>query len=219
MCRYIKSSSETKSKIIDVVVVLQKPALTDAAASISLKQVYKEGDSRRLSNSQFDIYCDFLNTIESFIGYYFGRIDRKWQSSDSYSYYIETSTDSPVVSYTFRIRITDHRQPRNHKDSNVNINKRSYFRNIVVGKGEEFTNLHNAIVAIDSICKGLASGDESFIYEDYRNTDYCEQDFIRVLNLVEDEDTEGMTEEEIIQRTSARKNLYGQQLKHDGDPE
>ena len=218
MYKYIKSSSETKSKIIDVVVVLQKPALTDAAASISLKQVYKEGDSRRLSNGQFDTYVAFLDTIESFIAHYFGKVDKSYQSPDSYSYYIQVSTQQPDAIYTFRVRVTDHKLAKSQRGSS-NQRNNVFFSNIIVGKQDYYANYHSAVMAIDRICQGIVNGDPYVLNEDYQNRDYSKEDFIRVLDLVAEDGKDEWGEEEIEERNENRKNLYGKYPKHDGDPE
>lgn len=213
MYRYIKGTTfNNYIGIIDIVMYFE-PRESKIAANRWISQD-NVPENERITNYQLSFYDDFIDTLRSIMIHYFGKIISGQQSSKSYSYYINVETkfpnsDLPSI-WQFRLRASNHVRPRNRKDPAYSTggNTRKIFRSIVIGKDEEFKSYHQAILAVDKICKDISTGNFDAISEEFFNTSYTKEEYEKFLKTLEDVEECEITDDDKIERNNRRKDLY-----------
>ena len=163
--------SRETSRFIDIIIIFDAAdeATNLVAARVSHPDHMKLGD--RWTDAQLGFYNDFLDSVAGVVYNYFQDV-KEYQSSKSYSYYIEFKAASS--SWTIRLRISDHYLKRSRM-SNKNTSYRTLFRQIIIGSTAEFTSYPAAIQALDEICFGIKNGDIDVISKDFTNTQFPDE--------------------------------------------
>ena len=120
-------------------------------------------------------------------------------------------TNDPKTTWQFRLRASNHVNPnqRNLDDNNIGNSTGLIFRSIVVGKDRKsFKSYHQAIMAIDSICRDLASGDLSSIAKQFKNVNYTQEEYNNLIESLEDVEEYEISKEDRVERNKRRKDLY-----------
>lgn len=156
-------------RYIDVIVIFDTPYSNMDIAAARVKHPDNLPEDKRWTDTQLAFYNSFLDSAANTIEKYF-TISEEGQSGDSYSYYMDFSTN--IEDWTVRYRISDHFRPRvrNRTISSKNDKSHKLFRQIVIGPDKEFTSYPQAVKAIDEICKGISEGDLEVISKSYENT-------------------------------------------------
>lgn len=167
MYKFVKPNSR-RHRYIDIVIIFDTPYSNVNVAAARAKHPDKLTAEKRWADSQLAFYNSFLDSAADAIQKYFS-ISDEGQSGDSYSYYMDFSTN--IEDWTVRYRISDHFRPRarNKTTSSKNDKSHKLFRQIVIGPDKEFTSYPQAIKAIDEICKGISEGDLEIISKSYEN--------------------------------------------------
>lgn len=149
-------------RYIDIVVVCAPLNIPVAAAKVSHPTSIRK--DLQWDNTTLNFFNDFIDDVISLVSQYF-TITKEYQSSSSYSYYVEF--EAANIQWVIRFRLSDHINKKS-SSANVNDNRRRLFRSIVVGPDQEFTSFIQALDAIEDMCIGIHDGDVEVIYKSYK---------------------------------------------------
>lgn len=149
-------------RYIDIVIVCAPSNIPVAAAKVSHPTSVRK--DLQWDNTTLNFFNDFIDDVISLVSQYF-TITKEYQSSSSYSYYVEFEVAN--IQWVIRFRLSDHINKKS-SSANVNDNRRRLFRSIVVGPDQEFTSFIQALDAIEDMCIGIHDGDVEVIYKSYK---------------------------------------------------
>lgn len=85
---YQSNDATNNSRTIYIDMVLSDEDVESIASDISLNEPISIQDKYRLSISDFNAWCDFVDSVASVVRSYDFKIVQEYQSKKSYSYYI-----------------------------------------------------------------------------------------------------------------------------------
>lgn len=166
MKKYIKSNKEMRTAYfeIDIIAILNP---TSIEATEDLIKYYPDMDSEyQLTKKQFQAYRDFIKTVVSAIKRRDFEVRDEYQSSISYSYYIEFVPKffeglEPDIIFNVKFRLSDHYEKLSNSVDDKSLNSRSsnskIFKSFVVD-GVEHQGIVDTLRAITDICNELQVG-------------------------------------------------------------
>ena len=162
------------TRTINIVVEFEN-YFSDLAATNKVTYKPNLSDEFQYSEDQLQWYNDLIDTIFDLIEDYARfRIVESYQSSESYSYYIEfeafTREGHSLGNFTIRFRICDHPEKSKRKQNNNNgstqsqiqSRRRKIFRSIKVNEVSQ-SGIVEAANTVQAICDGLLDGDVSVL--------------------------------------------------------
>ena len=187
MYRYITSSTDHVVNVIDITMFFDAEDDVTATKWVSQDSVPVKD---RISKDQLIFYDDFIDTVRSIMLSHFGKIISGKQSGGNYSYYINVDTGinrSNQTTWQFRLRASNHVNPNQKylSDSNIGDSTGMIFRSIVVGKDSVFKSYHQAIMAIDTICRNIVSGNLDAIAKQFKNITYTKSEYEKLIESID----------------------------------
>lgn len=161
-----------KHKCIDILYLIRYMD-ADVAASEDVSIVHPENmsTSKRWTNAQIGEYRGFVNDVIDIVTLYYD-VTVKYQSEESYSYYITFIDDE--IEYEIKIRLSDHYQQvsdkatkRQNKLTSKSHKLIPYKIDIVVGKDKQLKTYMEAIEELGNIMYGIYTRNPVYLNKDY----------------------------------------------------
>lgn len=154
---------------IEVEIIAVLNIQSDIAADVELE--YREMDFKyQLTNAQLMTYQDFVRTVVAAIDKRGFEIIEQYQSSKSYSYYIQFTPEpykgfeDQMLELDVKFRLSDH-YPEHGGDSLLSDDPTNRTRDVIfkgfVVEGVTHDNVASVILDINEICNDLKRGDYS----------------------------------------------------------
>ena len=171
------TSSKKHNREIEIVVVMEDTQ--EVNSSVNIEDRPNLPIDKRYSEFQLDWYEDLISSVESAITSSGFNIIDQYQSSDSYSYYIEfeafTREGKSLGDFTIKFRISDHDEPSKKKLRNRGSNDESaqeriqkassrftIFRVIKIGELTPSGMVQTANI-VKEACNHLLDGDVDYL--------------------------------------------------------
>lgn len=152
---------------IEIVIEFNNQLQDIASSKVTPRPNLKE--DQQYTDEQLQWYNDLIDTICNIIENYSGfTILNEYQSSKSYSYYIEfeafTQSGESLGEFTIKFRISDHYSKGRHRYKSVATSKATIFRSIVVNNISQDSSIETATF-IQHICDELLLGNVAVLDE------------------------------------------------------
>jgi len=158
----------------EIEIVIAFNNIEDLVASNRVSQINQLPENQKYTDEQLNWYNDLIDSIYSVIEDYAGfNIIDSYQSSQSYSYYIEfeavDKNGQSLGDFTIKFRISDHIEPHKHHHNTrakqqAKRNHVTIFRSITVN-GVTTNGLIDTVNLVTQICDGLLEGDLNVLDE------------------------------------------------------